>query len=173
MNDAPEGAGGGDDGDRPVATRWPETVTAGVLALVALLVIADSVRVGIGWADDGPRAGYFPFYIGLALLGASAWTLLVQLRSWRKVQLFATRAELGRVLTVLWPLAVYGVLIKLLGIYVASAVLIAWFMVRHGQHRPHVTAAVALGVPLVFFIVFERWFVVPLPKGPLEALLGY
>jgi hypothetical protein len=33
--------------------------------------------------------------------------------------------------------------------------------------------AVALGVPLVFFFVFERWFVVPLPKGPLEALLGF
>jgi hypothetical protein len=28
-------------------------------------------------------------------------------------------------------------------------------------------------VPLVVFVVFERWFLVPLPKGPLEALFGY
>jgi hypothetical protein len=25
----------------------------------------------------------------------------------------------------------------------------------------------------VFFLIFERWFLVPLPKGPLEAWLGY
>jgi hypothetical protein len=170
MNDATDGAG---DGDRPVATRWPEIATAGVLALIAVLVIVDSLRVGAGWADDGPRAGYFPFYIGLALLAASAWTLFAQLRSWSQVQVFASRTELGRVLTVLWPLVVYVVLIKLLGIYVASAILIAYFMARHGRHRWFTTTGVALGVPLVFFLVFERWFVVPLPKGPLEALLGF
>ena len=171
MNDAPEGAGSA--GDRPVATRWPEIATAGVLALIAVLVIVDSLRVGAGWADDGPQAGYFPFYIGLALLAASGWTLAVQLRAWRKVQVFATRAELGRVLTVLWPMAAYVALIKVLGIYVASAVLIGYFMARHGRHRAATTAGVALGVPLLFFLVFERWFVVPLPKGPLEALLGF
>jgi hypothetical protein len=30
-----------------------------------------------------------------------------------------------------------------------------------------------VGVPLFFFIVFERWFLVPLPKGPIENLLGF
>ena len=158
-------------GDTPVATRWPELVTAGLLAVVALLVIVDSLRVGAGWADDGPRAGYFPFYIGVALLGASLWTLAKQLRTWRHLHGFATRAEVGRVLTVLVPMVLYVGLIRVLGIYVASAVLIAWFMARHGEHRRSVTAAIAIGVPLAFFVVFERWFVVPLPKGPLEALL--
>ena len=33
--------------------------------------------------------------------------------------------------------------------------------------------AIALGVPLFAFLVFERWFLVPLPKGPIEALLGF
>ena len=28
-------------------------------------------------------------------------------------------------------------------------------------------------VPLVLFVVFEIWFLVPLPKGPVEALLGF
>jgi hypothetical protein len=31
---------------------------------------------------------------------------------------------------------------------------------------------VAVGVPLFFFLVFERWFLVPLPKGPLEGCWG-
>jgi hypothetical protein len=28
-------------------------------------------------------------------------------------------------------------------------------------------------VPLILFFVFEVWFLVPLPKGPLEAFFGY
>jgi hypothetical protein len=26
---------------------------------------------------------------------------------------------------------------------------------------------------LALFLMFEKWFLVPLPKGPLEAWLGY
>lgn len=158
--------------DAPVATRWPELGVALLLAVLAVLVITDSLRVGIGWADDGPRSGYFPFYVGLALLGASLWTAGTQLLRWQRIEAFAGRGQLRLVLAVAWPMAVYAGLITVLGIYVASAVLIAWFMLRHGRHRLPVTAGVALGVPLVFFLVFERWFLVPLPKGPLESLLG-
>ena len=160
-------------GGPPVATRGPELAVALLLAAIALLVIVDSLRVGAGWADDGPRAGYFPFYIGLALLGASVWIAASQLRAWHAVKVFATRTEARQVLTVLWPMVAYVALVKFIGIYVASAVLIGFFMVRHGDHRHGTTAAVAIGVPLVFFAVFERWFLVPLPKGPLEALLGF
>ena len=70
------------------------------------------------------------------------------------------------------PIVVYVALIAGLGIYVASLLLIAYFMRRHGRYGWGVTAAVSVGVPLVCFGVFERWFMVPLIKGPLEALLG-
>ena len=33
-------------------------------------------------------------------------------------------------------------------------------------------ALVAIGMPVLTYIVFEKWFLVPLPKGPLEELLG-
>ena len=33
-------------------------------------------------------------------------------------------------------------------------------------------AAVSIGNSVVFFVIFEFWFKVPLPKGPLEAALG-
>jgi hypothetical protein len=58
-------------------------------------------------------------------------------------------------------------------IYVSSALLIAYFMVRYGKNKPWLTALVSLGVPLLLFAVFERWFLVLLPKGPLEQLLGF
>jgi hypothetical protein len=77
------------------------------------------------------------------------------------------------VAAVMGPMVVHVVLIKFIGLYVASALLIGWFMHRHGQHRLPVKLAVPVVVPLVVFVVFERWFLVPLPKGPLEALFGY
>jgi hypothetical protein len=144
-----------------------------LLQAIALLVIVDSKRVGIDWADDGPRAGYFPFYIGLLLFAAATWVLINALRGAKTDQPFATREELGRVVSMFIPMVVYVAGVALLGIYVASVLLIAFFMIRHGRYRWPLTAAVSLGVPLLLFLVFERWFLVPLPKGPLEALFGY
>jgi len=56
-----------------VATRTVELVVALAIAAIGLLVVYDSHRVGVGWADDGPRSGYFPNIIGwiLTLAGAS------------------------------------------------------------------------------------------------------
>lgn len=156
-----------------VHTRGPEVAVAALLLAIAALVITDSLRVGIGWADDGPRSGYFPFYIGLLLAASSGWVLVAQLLRWRSDHSeFATRAQVGLVVSVLVPMGVYVGAILVLGIYVASAGLIGFFMVRHGKYPAKLSVPVALGVPLFFYAVFEKWFLVPLPKGPIEQLLG-
>jgi hypothetical protein len=162
-----------DRADDTVGVRWPELLVALFLMALAVLVITDSLRVGTGWGDDGPRSGYFPFYIGLSLLASSAWVAVGALRQWARHEAFAEKSQLRSVWAILWPMAVYVGLITVLGIYVSSIVLIGYFMLRHGKHNVALTAAVAVGVPLVFFVVFERWFLVPLPKGPLEAMLGF
>jgi len=159
--------------DQNVGTRWPELGVAAFLMLLAVLVIVDSIRVGTGWADDGPRSGYFPFYIGSLLLLSSGWIFLSQLLRWsRDRAVFADRSQLMLVLAVLWPMCVYVGLIYPLGIYLPSTLLIAYFMKRYGGYRWPAIVGVSIAVPLVFFAVFERWFLVPLPKGPIEHLLG-
>lgn len=165
--------GAADEKADPVGVRWPELGVALLLMALGVLVVTDSFRVGTGWGDDGPRAGYFPFYIGLALLLSSGWVALKQLLRWGSHEHFAEREQLRSVWAILWPMTIYIGLIFPLGIYVASALLIAWFMLLHGKHGVALTTAVALGVPLAFFLVFERWFLVSLPKGPLEAFFGF
>lgn len=164
----------GGEEHRVVASRGPEMGVAALLLAIGALVVGDSLRVGIGWADDGPRSGYFPFYVGLFLMAASGWTLLRALlgRSPLKPE-FATRAQLGQVLAVLAPMVVYVALIAGIGIYVASFLLIAYFMRRHGRYGWPLTVAVSAAVPVAFFLLFERWFLVLLPKGPLERALGF
>lgn len=162
-----------DSSDQTIGSRWPELIVAAFLMVLAALVLVDSLRVGIGWADDGPRSGYFPFYIGVMLMASSAAVFISQLLRWKRENAaFAEREQIGLVLAVLAPMIVYVGAIALLGIYVASVLLIGYFMRKHGKYGWALTAAVAIGVPLFFYLVFERWFLVPLPKGPIENWLG-
>ena len=59
------------------------------------------------------------------------------------------------------------------GLYVSAALYLAFYMRLVGRHTCFLVAAIALLVPVVTFLVFETWFLVPMPKGPLEAWLGY
>ena len=162
------------EGTSAAAVRGPELAVAALLMLFGGLVIADSLRIGAGWSDDGPRAGYFPLGIGCLLLGSSGWIFLRTLLRWNALRApFVMRHEFAGVLAVLWPTAVYIAAMPFTGLYVASVALVAWFMRRHGHYGWTVTLAVSIGVPVVFFLVFERWFLVPLPKGPLENALGF
>jgi hypothetical protein len=77
------------------------------------------------------------------------------------------------VLQVLVPAAIFVFLIGYIGIYVAAALYIGFFMAWLGRYSPAWIVPVAVLVPLVFFVLFEIWFLVPLPKGPVEGWLGY
>ena len=158
-----------------VTTRWMELITALVIVAIGALVIYDSHRVGVGWADDGPRSGYFPNIIGWILAVSGAWIAGGTIVAWRKLaaKVFVSFADLKPVLTMLVPTIVYIALIKPLGIYVASAIYIGAFMVFQGKYRILPAALVAVGVPVAIFLLFEIWFLVPLPKGPVEHMLGY
>lgn len=157
-----------------VSMKAVEIAVAAVIFGLGLVVIFDSRRVGYGWADDGPQAGYFPFYIGLILCAASAWTLLQAAFSNRgQAELFVSRKKLQLVLSVFFPSLIYVFAIYHIGIYVASALFIGAFMYWHGRFSWIKIIPVSLLVPVSMFLMFELWFMVPLPKGPLEALVGY
>jgi putative tricarboxylic transport membrane protein len=59
-----------------------------------VLVLVDSLRVGIGWADDGPRSGYFPFYIGWRCWGQRLDGLQATACAGVCSEVFAERAQL-------------------------------------------------------------------------------
>jgi hypothetical protein len=56
---------------------------------------------------------------------------------------------------------------------VASAAFIAFFMRYLGKYSWGKVVAVSIGTMFVFFLMFETWFKVPLPKGLLESALGF
>jgi hypothetical protein len=144
-----------------------------VVFLFGALVVFDSYRIGARWGGDGPQAGYFPFYVGLLICASGTAIFVRALRnSVSAGESFVSREELKKILTVLVPTVVYVALIAYLGFYLASTIYIAYFMWHLGKYSWIKIAPVAIGVSIAFFLIFEIWFAVPLPKGPLEAALG-
>ena len=82
-----------------IATRWVELIVALLFVLCGAIAIVDSLRVGITWAEDGPRAGYFPFYIGCLLALAGGIVAVQTLLRWQKLAgdtfVIARAAETG------------------------------------------------------------------------------
>ena len=165
--------------DKAVGTvRLWEVIVAVCFLAFGGVVAWDSHRLGSSWGSDGPQAGYFPFYIGVIIIASALVNLYFALRSGeagRKT--FVEWGQLKLILAVMLPSIVYVALIENpwygMGIYVPSALFIAVYMRVLGKYHWFKIAAVSVGVMVAFFLAFEIWFQVPLPKGPIEALFGY
>lgn len=158
-------------GPSGLSRRAVEIVVALILIGLSALVLWDSYGRGAGW-DGGPQNGFFPARVGWLLLLSSIFILATAFRA-RRHELFATWAQLRQVARVFLPLALFVLGVEYLGIYVASALFMALFMATVGAFRPWTIGLASVLVPVVIFWVFELQFRVPLPKGPLEAALGY
>ncbi|HEY2991931.1 MAG TPA: tripartite tricarboxylate transporter TctB family protein [Methylomirabilota bacterium] len=152
--------------------RAADLATAAVLMALGGLVLFDAVRLGYDWGSDGPKSGFFPFWLAVAMLVACGLIILQALRQ-RTDKVFVTREQLRPVLAVLVPATAMVAVMEVAGLYVASALYIAFYMRWVGRHRWLTIVVLSLGIPIATFIVFERWFLVPMPKGPLENWLGF
>ena len=148
---------------------------AGVTLLIALfgvIVIVGSMKAGINWGAEGPRAGFFPFYIGIFIVASSAinlWNGLREdddaaVRGMGTASPGAERRHSDRDLC------------RRHAVHRAVPRLDHLHRLVHAMARQIPLArsslAVALGMPIVTYFIFERWFLVPLPKGPIEEWLG-
>ena len=160
------------------SVRAWEVAVAVLFLAFGSVVVFDSRRLGASWGSDGPQAGYFPFYIGVIILFSSVMNLYSAFRSGTKgSKTFVFWDQLRLILVIMVPSVIYVALIDnpwmSFGIYTTSAVFIAFFMRLLGKYSWIKIALVSVGTMVAFFLMFEIWFSVPLPKGPLEALFGY
>ena len=115
----------------------------------------------------GAEVGFFPFYLGVSIILASLANLIAATaQDPRKT--FADWSQLSSVLSVVIPTAIYVVAVPYTGIYAASLVLIAVFMTWLGRYSAAKSALVSIGTVVAIYLMFEKWFLVPLPKGPIE-----
>jgi putative tricarboxylic transport membrane protein len=158
--------------------RTADLVTAAVLMLLGGIIVYDTTRLGIGWGAEGPQSGFFPFWLA-ALLTLLAAAIFLQSFFRRSDKPFVSRERLLPVLKVALPLAAFIVLtdppgpLSGLGLYVAAALYLGFYMRWVGRHDWRAVVALSITIPLITFLIFETWFLVPMPKGPVETWFGY
>jgi hypothetical protein len=159
-----------------VPTNVVEAAVAFLVLVLGVVVIQGSWKLGSRWTTDGPGSGYFPFYIGLILCISGAGIMYqALLGKKRNTEIFVDSEQLKRVLSVLVPALIYVGAVQFVGLYVASAVYIALFMIVLGKYSRIKSVITAVVVVVLFFLMFEVWFKVPLFKGMFDPLsfLGY
>lgn len=157
-----------------VSERTVGAISAVLIFVIGVVMMADNYKLGAGWAKDGPESGYFPFRIGAIICIASVIVLSQTLfGKTRSTKIFVTWQRLKLVLLVLVPTLIYVLAIQLVGIYVASTLFVAAFMRVMDKYSWLKTLVISVGINVTLFWMFEVQFMVPLPKGPLESLFGY
>jgi hypothetical protein len=164
----------GGEGRPAFSRKSAEIAVAALFFIFGAIVIYDSARLGFGWQEiHGPRPGYFPFYIGLLICVSAVVNLVRALRvPPDKNSTFVYAGQLKLVLAVLIPTAIYAALVTWIGIYASSVLFIGFFMRWLGKYPWWKVLLVSVLTAVIFYVIFEIWFKVPLPKGPVESMLG-
>ena len=120
-----------------------------------------------GGAPGGLKGGWYPFW-SAAL--ASLALLVVIYRAVSTPQpvqgVFSDREGVMSVLALVLPMIALVVLMdRLLGIYIAGGLYLAWFGRAIGHYKWHWVALSAIAIPAILFFVFENFFRVALPKS--------
>ena len=151
-----------------------DMAVAVIVFALGALVLYESHELGSSWGSDGPEAGYFPFYIGLLICISAAVVFVQSAVRWRSdAKVFVERGQLKQVMIVLLPTVAYVIGVDVIGIYVSALVFIGLFMRFVGKYSWLRSGVVGVSVSVIAFLLFEIWFKIPLPKGPVETLLGY
>ena len=158
--------------------RTADLVTATLFMLLGGIVIYDAAQLGFGWGNEGPQSGFFPFWLAVLMVAVSV-AIFIQSLAAGSQEVFVTREQLVPVLKVLGPIAGFILLTDPpgpwggIGLYVAGGLYLGFYMRWVGRHDWRSVVLLSMAIPVITFFIFEKWFLVPMPKGPVEAWFGY
>jgi hypothetical protein len=159
------------------AMRKADGICAVIIMAIGLLVVYDGWRLTVlGWGPAGPQPGLYPFLLGVGVIVGSLIVLgqvLIRSRGSGPDKPFIRQGGLRPVLCVAVPAALMVFLTEFIGLYLAAGLYLALYMRWIGRHRWITVLAISILLPLTSFFVFDKWFLIPLPKGRLEGFLRF
>ena len=145
--------------------RRGDFVSGLVLAALGAFIVVQA----LAWdymTPDGPGAGFFPRWYGLAMIVLSLVLVVRSVRSPAPVATKTVDASYGRALACWVALVACILLSKPLG-FIASFALLCWFVsTTLFALKQRSAIPLALGTALAFWLVFNRALDVALPPGP-------
>jgi len=154
--------------------RRAEIWVSVAFALLGVIVIADSIRLGFMWGMSGPESGFFPFYLGVGVVISSLFVFFNAFTRYRKEGAGKPLMPPGALKPILWvliPSAAMVVITELVGLHIAAALFLAFYMRVVGKIGWTTTLLVGILSPLSLYITFDKLFLIPLPQGLWGAYL--
>lgn len=163
--------------------KQADRIVAVVLILVGIGVAWKSTELPIGiLPKEGPGGGFFPFWLSMGIVVVSLCVLAqsvfsrtprhpsasIEEDSGEKI--FITWEGLIEIVRVGLPGLIMILLIGLISIYFAAAAFIFYSLYFVGRHKFFTSILVTVGVPFGVYCIFEKFLIIPLPKGYLEFL---
>jgi putative tricarboxylic transport membrane protein len=148
--------------------RKAEIIVAFFFVAIGFIAIVDAIRVGFGWGSSGPESGFFPFYLGVGTLICSGFVLTKGFKEFKKEGSGGRLIPEGGLKPILWvliPSTVMVILTEFVGLHIAAAIFLAFYMRAVGKIRWVTVALVSILLPVSLFVVFDKFFLIPLPMG--------
>ena len=150
------------DGTRNSGNLWSGLA----LAALAIYIMVEALQWEYA-TPEGPGAGFFPLWYGIAMLALSAVLVVSELRRRSARGAAIDWKPLGRALSTWLALAASVALFKPLGFLVSFA-LLTYFIVAFMYRRPQkIAVLVAVASAAGFFLVFQLALGVALPASAL------
>jgi putative tricarboxylic transport membrane protein len=139
---------------------------------VGLYVLSESRSMTL-FTEIGPGAGFFPFCLGIILVGLSALSL---------VQLYLKPTEgaaesflpgttgIVRIAAIVGSLFLFALLMENLGFSLTMLAFLLFLLLVLGRQRPAITAIISLAGSFGIFYIFRNWLDVQLPVSSIEFL---
>lgn len=143
-------------------------VISAVTGALGVIILILSAGLGVGFkAEGGISAGTWPAIMGGIMTGAAVILLIMTLSNRKKYEEMEVTLKLPankRVYVVMGVMAVYCVLLNILGIYISGVILIPVLMWILGERNKKKMAVVTAATLIGIFIIFNLILGTKLPE---------
>lgn len=155
--------------------RRAELVTAVLMAVFSIYLMAKSAELPIGWIpEEGPGGGAWPFWLAAIMLVCSLWTIVNWFRrtspASQSTEPFMDSYAAKMFILVGGGVAAMIGLVHLVGMYGAILAFLIYYVRYVGHHSWTTTLLIATISPVTVFFFFDIAMRIVLPKGYLEPL---
>lgn len=155
--------------------RRAEIITAALMAGLSLYLMFKSMELPIGWIPgEGPGGGFWPFWLAACMFGATIWIAI----NWFRRSSPPSQSEepyldtYGMKMFILVGGGVTGMigLVEIIGMHLAAAVFLIYYIRFLGGHSWKVTLGIAVPTPVITFLFFDIALRKFLPTGLMDPL---
>ena len=155
-----------------MTTKVADILVAIMLLCLGLVIGWDSFRLGSGWGMEGPKAGFFPFVMAAIAVAGCVVVIRQAMKGTSSVKgstPFVPSGGMKPVLTVFIPACGMILLTEVIGLYVAAMIYLVGYIRIVGGYRWRTVLLISIPIPLIFYWLFEKLFLIPLPMGMFGA----